>query len=142
MLEGERELGYGGDSDKEGEEVLIHDQARLESAEECREATNDNDNLEDKDDNTVILARNNMNMAVDPRMRLPEPSPEWVPPWPKVEKGEPMFYDVENTGNRQEFTFTAEMEKGRYTHHCLPTGAVPVPPNDDGEREINGWKSH
>jgi hypothetical protein len=53
-----------------------------------------------------------------------------------------MFFDVDNPGNWQEFTFSAKIEKGRYKHHCLPTGAVPVPPNDDGEREINGWKFH
>jgi hypothetical protein len=32
------------------------------------------------------------------------------------------------------------MEKELYKHHCLPTGGVPVPPNNDGEREINGWQ--
>jgi hypothetical protein len=110
VLEGERELGDGGDYDKEGEEVLIHDEAKVESTEERHEATDANHNLEDKDDNAVILARNNTNMAVDPRMRLPEPLPEWVPPLPKVDKGEPMFSDVENPGNW--LTFTANMEKG------------------------------
>jgi hypothetical protein len=81
VLEGEKEKeqGDGGDSDEEGEEILIHDEARIESAEERTEAANDNQNLEDKDDNAIILARNNMNMAVDPRMRLPEPPPERVP---------------------------------------------------------------
>jgi hypothetical protein len=140
VLERERELGDGGDSDEEGEEILIHYEARVESAEERREATDDNNSLEDKDDNAAILARNNMNMSVDPRMRLPEPPPEWVPPLPKVDKGEPMLSDVDNPGNWQEFTFTAKMENCRYKHYCLPTGAVPVPPKDDGEHEINGCK--
>jgi hypothetical protein len=34
VLEGEREEGDGGDSDEEVEEVLIHDEARVDSAEE------------------------------------------------------------------------------------------------------------
>jgi hypothetical protein len=68
VLEGEREQGDGGDSDEEGEEILIHDEARIESAEERHDAADDNDNLEDKDDNAIILAKKNMSMAVDPRM--------------------------------------------------------------------------
>jgi hypothetical protein len=53
-----------------------------------------------------------------------------------------MFSDVDNPWNWKEFTFAAKIKKGRYKHHCLPTGAFPVPPNDDGERAINGWKFH
>jgi hypothetical protein len=53
-----------------------------------------------------------------------------------------MFSDVDNPGNWQEFTFTAKIKKGRYKYHCLPSGAIPVLPNNDGEREINGWKFH
>jgi hypothetical protein len=87
VLEGEREQGDGGYSDEEGEGLLIHDQARIDSAEERNGAANDNENLEDKDYNAIILARNNMSMAVDPPMRLPEPPPELVPPLPKLDKG-------------------------------------------------------
>jgi hypothetical protein len=79
--------------------VLIHDDARVESAEDRRESADDNDNLEDKDDNAIVIARNNMHMAVDPRMRLPEPPLDYVPPLPKLDTGEPMFPDVANTGN-------------------------------------------
>jgi hypothetical protein len=75
VLEGEREEGYGGNSDEEGEEVLIHDEARVKSTEERRDADGGNQNFEDKDEKAVFLARNNMHMAVDPRMRFPEPPP-------------------------------------------------------------------
>jgi hypothetical protein len=92
--------------------MLIHDEARVDSTEERREAADDNDNLENKDDNAIILARNNTHMPVDPWMRLPELPPEWVPTLPKLDKGEPMFSDVDNPGNWQDFTFTAKMEKG------------------------------
>jgi hypothetical protein len=85
-LEVEREEGGGGDSDGEGEEVLVHDEARVESTEERREDDKDIQNLEDKDDNYAILARNNMYRANDPGMRLNEPPPEWVPTWPKLDQ--------------------------------------------------------
>jgi hypothetical protein len=71
--------------DEEGEEILIHDEARIEYAEERNEATQDNENLEEKDNNAIILARNNMRMTVDPRMRLSEPS--GCPHCPKLTKG-------------------------------------------------------
>jgi hypothetical protein len=99
VLEGEIEQGDAGDSDEEGEEISIHDEASIKSAEERNEASQDNENLEYKDDNATTLPRNNMIMAVYPRMRLPEPPLEWVPPFPKLDKGEPMLYDVDNPGN-------------------------------------------
>jgi hypothetical protein len=75
-LEGEREEDDGGDSDEEGEKVLIHDEARVQSTEERCEAADDSESLEDKDDNAIVFARNNVHMTVDPGMRLPEPPPE------------------------------------------------------------------
>jgi hypothetical protein len=81
-----------------------------------------------------------MHMAVDPRTKLPKPPPEWVPPLPNVEKGEPMFSDVDNPGEWHELIFTEKMEKGTHNHHCLLTGTVPVVPSDHGERRVNGWK--
>jgi hypothetical protein len=103
------EQGDGGNSDKEGEEIIIHDEARIKSAEEHNEAADDNEKLEDKDDNAIILARNNIIMEVDRRMRLPEPPPECVPPLSRLDKGEPMFSDLDNPRNWQEFILTAKI---------------------------------
>jgi hypothetical protein len=80
VFEGEWKEGYGGNSDKGGENVLIHDDARVKSTEERHDANDDNQNFEDKDENAFAIARNNMHMAVDPKARLPEPPPQWVPP--------------------------------------------------------------
>jgi hypothetical protein len=80
-----------------------------------------------------------MHMVVDPRMKLYEPPSEGVPPFPKVEKGEPTFSDVDNTGEWHGFTCTAKMEKVKYKQHCLPIGAASVAPDGHGEREVNGW---
>jgi hypothetical protein len=51
-----------------------------------------------------------------------------------------MFYQVDNPGNWQEYTYTAKYKKGRYTHHCIPTGSKPVTINSDGDRNVNGWE--
>jgi hypothetical protein len=84
---------------KRANPILIHDEARVESTKERREADDDNQNLEEKGENAFILARNNMHVAVDPTTRLPEPQPEWVSPLSKLDKGEPMFSDIDNPGN-------------------------------------------
>jgi hypothetical protein len=81
-------------------------------------------------------------MAVDPLIKLPSPPDTWLPPLPKVDKGEPMYDEVDNPGNWKEYTYCAKFEKGRYKHHCIPTGAKRVPVNSDGERHMNGWEFH
>jgi hypothetical protein len=60
VLEGEREQGDGGDSDEEGEETLIHEEERVGSAEDLHEAEYNKQHLEDKDENAIVIARNNM----------------------------------------------------------------------------------
>jgi hypothetical protein len=131
-IEEAREEGDGGDSDEEGDEVLLHDEARLEVEQDLQEAQDDNEALEDKDANSIIMARNNPQMVVDPLVKLPSPPDTWVPPLPKVDEGEPMYDEVDNPGNWQEYTYCAKFEKGRYKHYCIPTGAKPVPVNSDG----------
>jgi hypothetical protein len=44
-LEGEREQGDGGDSYEEGEEILIREEASVESADDRREVEDENHNL-------------------------------------------------------------------------------------------------
>jgi hypothetical protein len=119
---------------------MINDEGRVESAEDRRGVEEDNHSLEDKDENVIILAKNNMHMVVDPRMKLPEPPPEWVPSLPKVGKEAMFSADVDDPGEWHEFTYTAKMEKGKYRHHCIPTGAIPVTPDKHGKREVNEWK--
>jgi hypothetical protein len=58
-IEEAREEGDGGDSDVEGDEVLIHDEAMQEAEQDLQEAQDDNETLEYKDANSIIMARNN-----------------------------------------------------------------------------------
>jgi hypothetical protein len=78
-------------------------------------------------------------MDVDPRVNFPEPPADWVVPLPNIEKGEPMLSDVDTPGEWHESTYTSKMEKGNCKHHAIPTGAVPVPPEANGNRIVNGW---
>jgi hypothetical protein len=124
-LEGEREQGDGGDSDEEGEEVIIHDEARVESTDDNYEADNDHHNLEDNDDNAVVLARNNMHITVYPRMRLSQPPFEWVSPLPKLDKGEPIYSDVSTPGNWQQLHTPPRWEKAnKSTIACRPAPSL------------------
>jgi hypothetical protein len=122
--------------------VLLHDEAMQEAKQDIQEAQDDNETLEDKDANSIIMARNNPRMAFDPLIKLPSPPDTWLPPLPKVDKGEPLYDEVDNPGDWQEYTYCAKFEKVRYKHHCSPTGAKPVPVNSDGERHMSGWDFH
>jgi hypothetical protein len=53
-----------------------------------------------------------------------------------------MYDEVDNPGDWQEYKYCAKFEKGRYKHHCIPTGAKLVPVNSDGERHMNRWEFH
>ena len=62
----------------------------------------------------------------------------------KPERGEPNFDNIDNPGAWPSFifcpTFASRAKTSKYKHHALPTGCVPVPVNEDGNREVNGWK--
>jgi hypothetical protein len=76
---------------------------------------------------------------------MPSVPSDWTPPIAKIEKGEPEFKDVDNPGRWPEFTYRSKFEKagekkGQYAHHSLPTGARPVPANQEGKRMVDGWE--
>ena len=77
-----------------------------------------------------------------PGWHHPGPPTDWVVSDPKVTKGEPDAFDkVDNPGNWSRFAFAPKFTQskkttgaiGKYVHHCLPTGATPVPENVTGK---------
>ena len=72
---------------------------------------------------------------------MPAPPRDWMPPVNKADRGEPPFAEVDNPVKWHEFTFKAKFapRTKQYLHHELPTGARPCPPDEDGNREVNGW---
>jgi hypothetical protein len=80
----------------------------------------------------------------------------WVPPgpptaWkgyePKIDLGAPVVVAVDNPGSWNLFSFDAKYgtEKGKlrkYLGHFTPALAKVVPPDETGNREVQGWKFH
>lgn len=61
-----------------------------------------------------------------------------------MKPGQPYFVEVDNPGDWSEYTYQAKFkkagkDKGQYLHHSLPTGATPVPVDDNGIRKIEDW---
>ena len=73
-------------------------------------------------------------------VKIPGPPAGWTAPATNTAAGEPDFSDVDNPGGWPEFIFRPVFNRNKYTHHSLPTGAIPVPKNKDGRRIINGWE--
>jgi hypothetical protein len=80
-----------------------------------------------------------VNSDVNYNITLPKPPPDFVPPTPQAD--EPLFTNVDNPGEWDEYIFTAKKNKSnKYVCHSLPTGATPVPMNENGKRECGGWE--
>jgi hypothetical protein len=84
--------------------------------------------------------------GIDPEIRYCEAPEDWEPARRKEEQGEPDFESVDNPGKWSAYTYRPvfkkknKKEKAEYSHHELPTAAVPVPKDDNGKRVINGWE--
>jgi hypothetical protein len=84
--------------------------------------------------------------GIDPEIRYCEALEDWELARRREEQGEPDFESVDNPGNwsaymyRPVFKKNKKKEKAQYSHHELPTAAVPVPKDDNGKRVINGWE--
>ena len=79
-----------------------------------------------------------------PGWKPPGPDDEWKAKDAKTERGEPKFEDVDNPGGWSQYVFQSKFDKGKgkYKHHCLPTGCTPVPADEDGKREVGGYEFH
>ena len=153
--------GDGGDSDVEGDEVLIHESAVVRGA--------DNDDVEPEDGrgkslgivdltdssggvigNIIMTDGNVTNLQLEDAMmsdvKIASPPPDWTAPSAQESRGEPKFEDLDNPGLWPQYcfrpVFSGRTSTSKYKHHALPTGAMPLPKNDDGFRKVNGWDFH
>ena len=119
------------------------------------EDTTDIDVLLDEHDDNIIIdghAPDNSLLIEDlgEDVSFAKPPADWAPKAPKTEVGEPDFYNVDNPGGWDAYTFkpkfslktSKDIKKGQYTHHALPTGARPVPQDAEGKRGMAGWEFH
>jgi hypothetical protein len=139
VLEDFQEEGFG-DSDIEADDVLDHDDAMVEALEERRQqaGVEEEETVEFSDRNAILLQKG----VTGPVLKLPGPPTNWLAPMRKVEKGEPLFLEVDNPGGWDEYTYRPEFSsKGdkKYVKHVLPTGATPVM-EVDGKRTVGPWE--
>ena len=152
VLEELNEVGYGSDSDDDGDAAEALNEAFAEAESDrsgIKSYTNGNEDIEavsgDSVSNSVLLGGNN---DEEEELNFPKPPSNWVDPEPNTNKNEPIFRSVDNPGKWSSFcfraTFKSAKQGGKYDYHALPTGCTPVPVSvgRDGkeERVQNGWK--
>ena len=130
FLEDYADLGDGGDSDVEGEEGREHLEALLLSLEDAHVRDEAND-LDWKD------------------VGIPGAPMGWVPPGPpedwagyQQKYDGPEYWEVDNPGSWGPYAFAPKYVKQKYTGHYTPANAKVVPENENGDREMGGYKFH
>ena len=141
------ELGDMGDSDDGGAEADIHNEGV--SLREVLESSNepigdDADNIDDLKGEEFSPAEGNgvVQLVGAPDGWVPPgPPPTWAGYQPKGNA--PELGDVDNPGNWSLYSFCPKYKTGSvYSGHFTPAGAMVLPVNEHGERELNGWRFH
>ena len=154
--------GDGGDSDVEGDEAHLHGSGVEPHPEEVVEFEVDGrgktKGFVDLTNSTggvmgsVILTEGNVtnvemtNLMRGRDVKIAKPPDDWFVPVAKEARGEPKFEDVDNPGSWPQYcyrpVFDGRSRNSKYVRHALPTGAMPLPKNDEGIRKINDWEFH
>ena len=148
-------MGDGGTSDAEGEGYDIVEGFRdnMKAAHEDRLMNGEDDveeGLEDTEDNaTSCLVTDNDRRSIlsslygaPPGWKPPAPEDGWTPP--SLKPNELPFDEVDNPGQWSKYTFRAVFEKqdkrstGKYLHHAMPSGAVPIPEDPITKKRVHG----
>jgi hypothetical protein len=146
VFEEEAELGDGGDSDADGDDARDHDVALTASLLDRMSLLEETAAVEDDIDHSVVLAsagRSSIAPSREIHVNIPDTPADWEPPTQKVDRGEPVFAEVDNPGGWSQFVFRPEFgttAPKQYKRHSMPTGAQPVPINPDGKRIVDDWE--
>ena len=143
----------GGDSDVEGAEYEIFDEAYIRSAIE-RQNNDDGGDLHIQHINNGNIAFvvgaaavfQNSEEEINFDEKVIKPPDDWVRP-AKKDPNEPDFDLIDNPGGWNDYIFRPVYQKSgrgnsatyKYVRHELPTGCSVVPPNNEGKRIANGW---
>ena len=155
----------GGDSDCQGEEFELHDEAQLLSNWNRNEDDSCGDlHVKDIDNDKIgfILAKKEVvkssggMLSEDELLGKVASPPDDYERKAKKDSSEPDFEEVDNPGNWNDFIFRPIYDKvvstqgaaGRntnkaeykYKYHELPTGCTPVPADANGKRITGGWE--
>ena len=158
--------GDGGDSDVEGDECEIHQQGVLSHGDTQSDSVMPSDTqLCGSEIGMAKLTATGGTSVIGEilidggstfqdgsqgyNVKIPSTPSDWRAPTVQHSKGEPLFSDVDNPGNWSPYYFrpvfcgkSGKSSRGKYSHHQLPTGARPVPCNENGKRMVNGWEFH
>jgi hypothetical protein len=145
MSDVNEEQAETGDSDSVADDAIeaaVLDECLDESLRDRLEilVKNEGPEVSDCENNRILLKK-----GLAAEVSMPSAPPDWTPPIPKTEKGEPTFESVDNPGQWPEFTYRSKFLKTgdkKYAHHALPTGARPVPVGSEGKRVVDGWEFH
>ncbi len=124
------EVGDRGDSDGEGDEMLLIDFNTNQSIEETLER----DLIEADVDAYDIGAIPGSPKNWEP----PQPPSNFKPYEPKF--GAPPWERINNHGKWCQYTYQPKYAKGKYLGHFTPGGATVIPPNANGERKCGDWE--
>jgi hypothetical protein len=135
------EVGDGGDSDVEGDDLAEHDGAMNMAISERLATIVDEDGsdiVNNGESNYIELRKGS-----HPKLHIPGIPNSWVPTMQKMEKGALDFDAIDNPGRWCNFTFRPGFASngGVYTKHTLSTGATPVP-EVDGKCSRGPWEFH
>jgi hypothetical protein len=106
--------------------------------------------MEDDTDKIIIDSPKNCILTVKglgEEVALSKAPDNWTPKAPNKAAGEPELAAIDNPGKWDMYTYRPkscskakkDFKKGQYIHHALPTGARPVPADDRGHSQANGW---
>jgi hypothetical protein len=158
----------GGDSDEEGDEADVHNIAlarRLISDDECEEI------FTKSDAERIVLSRGSTGFCLgdDPEIDddIGEPTSRadgelklttfigaplgWLPPSApitflgyRLKLGDPPEEEIDNPAGWSMFTFKPSYhpKTKKYDGHTTPSGAHVVPPDELGNRKMDGWEFH
>ena len=82
-----------------------------------------------------------LNKGLDDDLNWSKVLAEWKASAHNVANQQPEFDSVDNPGKWPEYSFRPN-PRGKYQYHRLPAGVIPVPKNEEGTREVDGWKFH
>ena len=147
----------GGDSDVDGEDFEVHHNGVVQEDEREDDAVEvDNLDMRGKFKSYVDLTETGgmdvvgqISLSGDEdsaKVKLPKVPEDWSAPAVQRDRGEPSFECVDNPGGWDSYVFKpvfgGRSKTTKYKHHALPTGAIPVPKDDNGVRSENGWEFH
>ncbi len=126
------EIGDGGDSDGEGDEMLLLYCIRNKSFDDVIEHDLTEANVNEYDEGAIPGTPKNW--------QPPQPPSDFKLYEPKF--GAPPLERIDNPGKWSQYTYQPKYLKGKCLDHFTPGGATVVTANENAERKFGDWEFH